>query len=547
MRPVSGLPAAARRSWGGRLPVAVVFPEAPEAALSTLGWQVVYRLLAAEDLCCVEPVFLDPASPRPRSAHTGTDLGRFPLVLASLNFEGHYPSLLRLLQGAGIPLAAAQRPHWPLVLAGGPVAFLNPFPILPALDALWCGEAEAGFVDLVLAIAQVWIRGGSKAQALEAMAERPGCLVPGASPLPVARQVAPTLRSPAHSVFVSAQARFADMFLLEVNRGCPYGCRFCAAGSIYRPARQASLEALQGLVEANAPRKVGLVGTALTDWPDLGPFLAWLHGRRVQFALSSVRADGLTDELLAFLRHAGVRTVTLAVEGASPRLRAAMNKGLDEEAVLRVVATMSRLRFSTLKLYLIVGWPGETEADWQELDALLHRLQEARRAGQGGRAKGLELIQISASVLVPKPWTPLQWAPMADMAAAEAALARVRALVDRQRGMRFSGEHPREAVIQGYLARADEAAFERLVEAAQEGWGAVWRRHGAAIQAEAARPRPLDTPLPWERLAVGVRRAYLRGQWEAYQRAKPTPPCPPRPCAQCRRCGMERVMDNHVD
>ncbi len=541
MRSLSDPPVAARRSWGGRLPVAVVFPETPDAALSTLGWQVVYRLLAAEDLLCVEPVFVDPASPRPKSAHTRTDLGRFPLVLVSLNFEGDYVALLQLLAGAGISVRAAHRPDWPLVFGGGPVAFLNPFPILPAMDALWCGEAEAGFVDVVMAIARTWIAGESKTKALEAIAEHPGCLVPGRSSLPVKRQLASTLDPPAHSVFISPQARFADMFLLEVNRGCPYGCRFCAAGSIYRPARQASMPVLQELVEASSPRKVGLVGTALTDWSDLFSFLRWLHARHTAFSLSSVRADGLSDEFLAFLRHAGVRTVTLAVEGASPRLRAAMNKNLDEEDVLRVVMAMSRLRFATLKLYLIVGWPSEGDEDWRALEEFCERLQEARRMGQGQRARGLELIHISASILVPKPWTPLQWAPMASMAVAEAGMARVRAIVARQRGMRFSGEHPREAVIQGYLARADETAFTLLLEAAQEGWGAVWRRHGAMLLAETTRTLSKDAVLPWERLAVGVRRTYLWGQWEAYQRAKPTPPCPPRPCSQCRRCGMERV------
>lgn len=527
--------------------MAVVFPEAPEAALSTLGWQVVYRLLAEQDIFCVEPVFADSASPRPRSVLTGTDLGRFALVLASLNFEGDYPALVRLFMDAGIPVQATERRGWPLIMAGGPVTFLNPFPMLPALDALWCGEAEAGFTRVAQSIAQVWVHGGSKDEALDAIAAIPGCLVPGRSLYPVQRQVVADLRAPAHSVFVSQEARFAGMFLLEVNRGCPYGCRFCAAGSIYRPARQTSMDVLQQIVEDACPHKVGLVGTALTDWPDLLPFLAWLRDRRAHFSLSSVRADGLTEDLLAFLRHAGVRTVTLALEGASARLRAAMNKGLDEEAVLRVVATMSRLRFETLKLYLIVGWPGEQEADFKELEGFLEHIQQARHAGQGRRAAGLKLIQLSVSALVPKPWTAMQWAPMASMEAVDAAMGRVRTLVSRHRGMRFSAENARQACIQGYLARADESAFPVIVEAARHGWAEVWRRHGAHLQAMACRPRPVSDPLPWERLDVGVRRAYLRGQWEAFGRSRPTPACPPGPCTACRRCGMEHVMKKVIE
>ena len=150
-------------------------------------------------------------------------------------------------------------------------------------------------------------------------------LIPGKSAEPVRRLVdmsgSGNLHDPAYSCFVSSEAQFRDMLLLEVNRGCPYGCRFCAAGSIYKPPRHAELETLQEIVTRCAPQKVGLVGTALTDWPDLLPFLRWLQERKIKFSLSSLRADGLTDELLEFLRHTGTRSVTLALEGASRRLR----------------------------------------------------------------------------------------------------------------------------------------------------------------------------------------------------------------------------------
>ena len=523
--------------------MAVVFPETADAALSTLGWQVVYRVLAQHDLLCVEPVFWDPSSPRPKSVHSGTDLGAFPLILLSLNFEGDFPQVLHMLQAAEVSLVARHRPHWPLVWAGGPVAFLNPFPVLPALDALWCGEAEAGFEDLVLGVARIWVRGGSKDAALELLAGHPGCFVPSRGTPTAVRQVAPVLSPPAHSLFVSSSARFANMFLMEVNRGCPYGCRFCAAGAIYRPPRGASVDSLRELVERYRPHKVGLVGTALTDWPHLEAFLHWIRQRRAQFSLSSVRADGLSDDFLQFLRKSGVRTITLALEGASTRLRRAMNKGLNEEALLRVVETMSRLRFETLKLYLIVGWPDETDADWAELQDLLHAIQDARRRGQGNRAAGLGVVHLSASVLVPKPWTALQWAPMASLAHMEAAFARVRAMVSPLRGVRFSGETPWQAVVQGYLARAGEEVFPLLVEAATHGWKQVLQAHGQTIALEVSRPRPLDSPLPWERLQVGVRRSYLQGQWEAYCQGRPSPPCPRVECRQCRRCGTEHLVE----
>ena len=154
------------KDWGGRLPVALVFPEAAQHGLSTLGWQVVYRLLADREELAVERFFWDPTSPRPRSVDSGRDLGLFPLVLFSLNFEGDFPTVLRLLQDADIPVTREERPSWPLVLAGGPLAFLNPFPLLPALDGIFVGEAEAGLNPVIDVIARVWNSGGEKSLAL---------------------------------------------------------------------------------------------------------------------------------------------------------------------------------------------------------------------------------------------------------------------------------------------------------------------------------------------------------------------------------------------
>ena len=190
-----------------------------------------------------------------------------------------------------------------------------------------------------------------------------------------------SIADPVHSCFVSGHAAFRDMFLVEVNRGCPYGCRFCAAGYVYRPPRQARLRDLQALIEDVSPRKVGLVGTALTDWPDLLPFLHWLKKRGTKFSLSSIRADGVTPDLLAVLREAGLRTLTLALEAPSERLRRAANKHLSVEALLRAVALAGKHGVNHLKFYLIVGWPGETEEDFASLAPLLREIAAAASIG----------------------------------------------------------------------------------------------------------------------------------------------------------------------
>jgi radical SAM superfamily enzyme YgiQ (UPF0313 family) len=523
--------------------VALVFPEAAQHGLSTLGWQVVYRLLADREELAVERFFWDPTSPRPRSVDSGRDLGLFPLVLFSLNFEGDFPTVLRLLQDADIPVTREERPSWPLVLAGGPLAFLNPFPLLPALDGIFVGEAEAGLNPVIDVIARVWNSGGEKSLALGEMARMPGMLVPGQSLLPVHRLVhvsgSGELSEPAYSCFVSSEAQFRDMLLLEVNRGCPYGCRFCAAGSIYKPPRHARIETLKEIVSRCQPQKVGLVGTALTDWPDLLPFLRWLQERKIKFSLSSLRADGLTEELLQFLRHTGTRSVTLALEGASRRLRRAMNKHFSEEAFLEAVTRISRMQFGTLKLYMITGWPGENEEDWAEFESFLMRIDEARRAGQGNRKKGVELISLSVSCLVPKAWTPLQWAAIPDEEWFKAAMRRFKKAVGRFKGMRFAGENPGQARVQMFLARGGEEIFPCLERAAEVGLGAAVREFDELVREVLHRPLARDSVFPWERLDIGVSRKFLYSEWTKYRHGLASPPCPDSGCGECRLCGMD--------
>ncbi|MGX9365276.1 radical SAM protein [Desulfoplanes sp. PS50] len=533
------------KDWGGRLPVALVFPEKEKFALSTLGWQVVYRLLAGSTDFVVERFYADDGNSPPVSADSGRDLASFPLICFSLNFEGDFVTTLSLLKRAHIPLRSADRHDWPLVMAGGPIAFLNPFPIFPALDLLFVGEAEHGFFDLAQTIKKYWFAGSSRQQALADLSLSPGILAHGQANTRVVRRVFVQdsdrhLPAPAASCFVSSQSEFRDMLLLEINRGCPYGCRFCAAGNIYRPPRQSRIEDLEAIVRTASPFKVGLVGTALTDWPDLFPFLKWLHEKKIKFSLGSLRADGATHEFLTFLRKTGTRSLTFALEGASKRLRRAMNKNLDENALLEAVTLASELQFNTLKLYLIVGWPGETDEDFDELDGFLDRVQEARAAGQGKKSKGIGLIQVSASCLVPKPWTPLQWAPMDSEAGLKSKMKRLKTIIKSKRGMRFSGENPHQARIQGLLSKGDERLFELLCRVEETGsWEQGLSRWKGDFSWYADRTRDEDEIFPWDRLDIGVDKAYLWKEWLRFHQGVQTPPCPASGCERCGRCGFD--------
>jgi radical SAM superfamily enzyme YgiQ (UPF0313 family) len=530
------------RDFGGRLPVALAVPGGAGVALSALGWQAAWRLLTDDPSLAVERVFCRPGEV-PLAEDSGRPLTDFPLIAFSLCYEEEYLPVAAALAAADIPLARDRRPGFPIVMGGGPLAFLNPAPILPALDLLFVGEAEAGLAAVATRLRELALAGADKAACLAAVADMPGVLVPGRTRTPVARAcavpagAATVLADPAHSCFVSGHAEFRDMFLVEVNRGCPYGCRFCAAGYVYRPPRQARLADLQALIGDVSPRKVGLVGTALTDWPDLLPFLHWLRERGTKFSLSSVRADGVTPELLAVLRQAGLRTLTLALEAPSDRLRRAANKHLSVEALLDAVILAGKHGINHLKFYVIVGWPGETPEDYAALGPLLARIAAAASIGKGKR--GVAHATLSVNPLVPKPATPMQWAPMASVAAIEAAYARVREAVKPLPGFRVEVENASMARMQGLLARGDAKLFP-LIEAAVA--CGSFRRALKTWDGDEAfyldRERDKDEVFPWDIVDVGVSREFLWREWERYRQGVATAKCPPAGCAACKRCGI---------
>lgn len=467
------------------------------------------------------------------------------MTAISLGYELDGLPLVQALAAAGIPLLAEKRPAYPLVLGGGPLAFINPAPLSPILDAWFVGEAEAGLAPALERMARRVLAGIDKERLLDEMAHWPGFHVPGRSRTPVTRVLVPNgrkLAAPAASCFVSPEAEFKDTLLLEINRGCPHACRFCAAGYVYRPPRQADVAELKTIVAETAPRKVGLVGTALTDWPDLIPFLEYLQTEKVKFTLSSVRAAGVTPELLHILRDAGLRTLTLALEGPSQRLRDKINKHLDEDEFLRAVELAASRGVNHLKVYVIVGWPGETEDDYAEMARFLAEICKAGRVGSGKR--GVGHLTLGANPLIPKPFTPLQWAPMASQDHLEDRLRALKAMAKPLRGVRVEGEQAAPARLQGLLARGDESLAELVLLAARLGG---WRKAQNAWQGDPAwfldRERDRTEVFPWECVDVGVDRDTLWREWELYNAGRQTPGCPSIPCGRCRACDMAAPTD----
>ena len=427
--------------WGGRLSVALVYPNTYHQAMSNLGFLSVYHLLNSRDDTLCERFFLpDPEDLAEHdktgyplfSLESGRFLADFDVVAFSVSFENDYLNLPTIFRHGHIPLFAADRgERSPLVLCGGVCAFLNPEPLAEIMDVFAVGEGEVLLPPFIETL-----KGGEaldRSALLRQFAALPGFYVPSAyavdyrddgtieryrpaegAPVRVTRQWLPELdRFETRNFVLTEETEFGDMALTEISRGCSRGCRFCAAGYIYLPPRERSLEALTAQVEEGLcqRQKVGLVGAAVSDYSSIEALQQEILNRGGRVSVASLRIDSLTEAEVAALKASGHRTVSLAPEAGSQRLRDLINKGLDEAQILAAVRRLAVGGIPNLKLYFLIGLPTENDADMVELLGLAAKirevwLEEGRKIGRLGH------ITLSVNPFIPKPFTPLQWAPM---------------------------------------------------------------------------------------------------------------------------------------
>jgi radical SAM superfamily enzyme YgiQ (UPF0313 family) len=548
------------KDWGGRLPVVLVYPNTYQVGMSSLGLHTVYRLFNAyPDVVC-ERAFWHPANAAGSAGVAGsagakggtrtatTVESQRPLadaaVLAfSISFEMDYAHLVQVLRQAGIPLWARERDEgWPLVIAGGPAVSANPLPIAGMVDAVLIGEAEPAIDALVNALWDAW--SAPRDAAWRALAGVPGVYVPpldgeDADVRPVQRQWVRDLDSaPTSTVIRTPDTEFGDMHLIEVARGCGRGCRFCLAGYTSRPKREHSVasileQARQGLEWG--PR-IGLVGAAVSDYTKIDELALRLREMGARLSVSSLRVDPLSEALLQALAESGAQTLTMAPEAGSERLRQVINKGVTEAHLLRAAERAAEHGFRQLKLYFMLGLPGETDEDVTAIAALCEAV-----AARFDR-------QVTANVtpFVPKAHTPFQWLAMTP---SEVVEARLRALGKRlkRQGIAVKGESPRWSAIQGVLARGDRRLGPVLAALRGPSYRA-WQEALAAHEVDPAAylaARDLDTPLPWSFIDSGVRSSFLRRECERAAGDAPTPsaPCPEAGCTRCGVCPDSRLSN----
>lgn len=548
--------------WGGRLSVALIYPNTYHQAMSNLGFLSIYQLLNSRSDTLCERFFLpdpeDLAEHRKTgyplfSLESGRPLQDFDLIAFSISFENDYLNLPTLFELGRLPLFAAERTdNDPLLLCGGVCAFLNPEPLAEIIDLFAIGEGEVILPQLLSAL----IEGGGRQRLLQRLATLPGIYVPsryqvsyhpdgtlaaltplGETPGAVKRQwLADLDLAPSRSFIQTEATEFGDMALTEVSRGCSRGCRFCAAGYIYLPPRERSLENLIAQVETGLCQrtKVGLVGAAVSDYPQIAQLNQEILDRGGKISVASLRIDALTATEVAALKASGHRTVALAPEAGSQRMRDLINKNLDVAQILHAVQLLAEGGIPNLKLYFIIGLPTETDADIVELLELVQQIRELW-VEQGRKRGRLGNITLSVNPFIPKPFTPFQWAGMDSEKLLNAKVKQIRSGIARLGNTEVFFESLRAAQLQALLSRGDRRLGRLLPElAAGKNLKAGCRSLGLDPDFYITRERGVDEVFPWDVLDNGVSRSYL---WREYQRGlagQSTPPCQPG----CQRCGV---------
>ena len=493
---------AVQKPWGGKITICLLYPNAYHVGMSNLGFQTLYRILNADDDVVCERAFLPEPEDLQEYRNTQTPLfslesqkflSSFDILAFSISFENDFLNILTLLELAHIPPESRLRDdRYPWVIAGGVAVFLNPEPVSEFFDLFILGEAEEVIGEFLTVCRQTLSDKKKKEKddflknlggvegvyvpkcyrvtyaengKIEAMDPEPGF------PKKVKRRWVSKLdQFPTQSTLFTPDTEFKEMALVEVNRGCPRGCRFCAACFVYHPFRNRSLSSLESIAKEALSRehRIGLIGTAVSDHPKLLPLCQSILSQRGGISLSSLRVDAVTASLVQCLREGEDRTVAIAPEAGSERLRKMLKKGYPEEEILKSIDILVGNGLSQIKCYFLIGLPSETDEDVKEILLLAKRIRHQILSNQEHREKRWRLI-LSVNPFIPKPGTPFQWAPLEEVGELKKKLKTIQKGVRGEKGMGMIHDLPKWAYIQALLSRGDREGGEDI-----DGHTSVW-------------------------------------------------------------------------
>jgi radical SAM superfamily enzyme YgiQ (UPF0313 family) len=545
-----------QKPHGDRLRVALCFPNTYFVGMSNLGFQTIYRLFNERDDVVCERVFLPPKQELAAQLASGTravtlesqsPISDFDVFALSISFEWDYPNVVTMLRLAGLPVYAEERsPGHPLVLIGGAVTFVNPEPLAPFADVVAAGEGEVLVPELVSAFSAAT----SRQDLLRQLATSRGFYVPSAYDIsygadntiasvtarPDTNALA-TIRKaavkstdhldPPHTSIFTPDTEFGSRFLIEVVRGCANLCRFCWAGYNYLPVRAFPADRILSLAEAARAHssRAGLVSIALCDHPEIERILTSLSGMGYSISPASLRLDDLTDTIVSLLQKSGERTLTIAPETGSDRLRRVINKTVTNEEILDRAELIFANGIENLKLYFMIGLPTETDEDLESIRDLTLQIRDrmlkyARSRGRLGRIIG------SVNPLIPKPGTAFQWLPMERIAETDRKVKNLRRMMAGIDNVYFTIKSERHSYYQALLSLGDRRVAPAVVAAERNGgnWRAAVEEVGVDADHFIFRDRSKDAIQPWDIIDGGLKASFYRSEFDKSTRAEWTLP-----------------------
>ena len=571
---------------------AMCFPDVYEIGMSHLGIQILYDMFnRREDIWC-ERVYspwtdLDKIMREEKiplfALESQDPVKDFDFLGITLQYEMSYTNILQILDLSQIPLHASERSESdPIVIGGGPCAY-NPEPLAEFFDIFYIGEGETSYYELMDRYKENKRQGGSRQSFLEMAAEIPGIYVPAfydvtykedgtiESFLPNNPHAKPVIEKVVvkemdtvyyiEKPIVPFIKVTQDRVVLEIQRGCIRGCRFCQAGNVYRPLREHGLDYLKDyaykMLKSTGHEEISLSSLSSSDYTQLEGLVNFLidefKGKGVNISLPSLRIDAFSLDVMSKVQDVKKSSLTFAPEAGSQRLRDVINKGLTEEVILQGAAEAFKGGWNRVKLYFMLGLPTETVEDMEGIALLSEKVAEEYYEIPKGQRNGRVQVVASSSFFVPKPFTPFQWARMCTK---EEFLERAYIVKDKFREMKnfkslkYNYHEADLTVLEGVLARGDRRTSVLIEETYRQGalfeswsenfnnqlWMDAFETCGIDPDFYTVRERSLDEIFPWDFIDAGVTKEFLKREWLQAIDEKVTPNCRQR----CSACGARK-------
>ena len=528
--------------------------------MANLGLQTLYAHLNACDTIVAERFFVRPKGGKTRSEESQRPLRDFSAIVFSVSFETGYLDIPWIIREAGVPLMASRRnDSHPMIMAGGVATSINPEPIAPFTDCFFLGDFEPVASAFISSLDMVTDTSVPRRSRLEAIVSRiPSAYVPGAyrpvydsgavlsgweveqgHPMPVRPALAEDVGKAPHTAVLAPGSAFSNMFMVELTRGCGQGCRFCAAGFVYRPPRPWPVESVREAVRIcpEEAESIGLVGLEFAGKPDVDGICRDIAATGARLSFSSLRVDRLTPSFVRLLKASGTKTATIAPEAGSERLRKIINKNLSEEEILNGAEILFQSGIPNLKLYFMLGLPFETDSDCEAILSLVRKIKDIMMSS--GRTRGrVGRITVTVSTFVPKAWTPFQWAGQERPEVLKRRRRILRRGVSRMPNVRLNLDSIREARIQAVLSRGDRR-LSRAIEMFSLSGGLSFDKciKKTGLEAEEyLRFHSEDRIFPWDIIGHRVEKRFLLREFKRAEEVKLTRPCLPGQCARCGAC-----------